>query len=217
MFLGQTGPFNRPGKLRKTASLFLQRDLKQQDGIRLQFQQQYWQPLVANKVYPDPYYGTNIESVPGYTADRRAVVQENNPFRAAWWYRTEFSLPSAEKSSHHWLQFQSINYKANIWLNGQLIADTNIIEGAYRLYNLDITQYAISGKTNCLALEIFPPKGMDLTITWVDWNPTPPDHGMGIWYDVFVRSTGPVNIENPHVITKLNLPSVDQAKLTISV
>lgn len=172
--------------------------------------------LVANKVYPDPYYGTNIESIPGYVADRKTVVPENSPFKAAWWYRTEFILPSGETDKHHWLQFQSINYKANIWLNGQLIADTNIIEGAYRLYNIDITKYATTDKANCLALEIFPPKGMDLTITWVDWNPTPPDHGMGIWYDVFVKSSGPVSIENPHVITKLNLPLVDQARLTIS-
>jgi exo-1,4-beta-D-glucosaminidase len=84
------------------------------------------------------------------------------------------------------INFHSINYSANIWLNGHLIADTSDIEGAYRLYNLNISPYAVAGEDNCLALEIFPPKGMDLTITWVDWNPTPPDRGMGIWYDVEV-------------------------------
>ena len=74
----------------------------------------------------------------------------------------------------------------------------------------------MAGKNNCLALEIFPPKGTDLTITWVDWNPTPPDRGMGIWYDVSIHSTGPVEIENTRIITKLNLPLTDLAKLTIS-
>ncbi len=172
--------------------------------------------LVENKVYPDPYFGTNIESIPGYTASRRGEVPENSPFKVAWWYRTVFSLPSDYKGMNSWLKFHSINYKANIWLNGHLIADTVSVQGAYRLYNLNITEFAVAGGKNCLALEIFPPKGKDLTITWVDWNPTPPDKGMGIWYDVSIHSTGPVAIENTKVVTKLNLPSTNVARLNIS-
>ena len=172
--------------------------------------------LVANKVYPDPYFGTNIDNLPGAITGRNREMPVGSPFKVAWWYRTEFKLPSEYKNKHTWLQFHSINYKANIWLNGKLVADTTSIEGAYRLFNLDISKEAIPGGNNCLALEIFPPKGMDLTITWVDWNPTPPDRGMGIWYDVAIYATGPVAIENPHVVTKLNLPSTDQARLTIS-
>jgi len=172
--------------------------------------------LVANKVYPDPYYGTNINDLPGIIPYPKREMPDGSPFKVAWWYRTEFKIPADYKKMHTWLQFHSINYKANIWLNGKLIADTTTIEGAYRLFNLDITKSAIPGENNCLALEIFPPKKMDLTITWVDWNPTTPDRGMGIWYDVAIRATGDVAIENPQVITKLNLPSTDQAKLTIS-
>jgi exo-1,4-beta-D-glucosaminidase len=172
--------------------------------------------LVGNKVYPDPYFGTNIESIPGYTSSRRGEVPENSPFKVAWWYRTVFSLPSDYKGRNAWLKFHSINYKANIWLNGHLIADTVSVQGAYRLYNLNITEFAVAGGKNCLALEIFPPKGKDLTITWVDWNPTPPDKGMGIWYDVSIHATGPVAIENTKVVTKLNLPSTSVARLSIS-
>jgi exo-1,4-beta-D-glucosaminidase len=172
--------------------------------------------LVANKVYADPYFGTNFNSLPGIIPYPKRDMPDGSPFKVAWWYRTEFKIPADYKKMHTWLQFHSINYKANIWLNGKLIADTTKIEGAYRLFNLDITKEALVGENNCLALEIFPPKGMDLTITWVDWNPTPPDRGMGIWYDVSVQATGDVAIENPHVVTKLNLPSTDQAKLTIT-
>lgn len=172
--------------------------------------------LVENKVYPDPYFGTNIQSIPGYIKDREKEIPGDSPFKVAWWYRTVFTLPADYKGKNTWIKFHSINYKANIWLNGHLIADTTTIEGAYRLYNLNITEFALAGEKNCLALEIFPPRGMDLTITWVDWNPTPPDRGMGIWYDVSVETTGPVAIEDPRVITKLNLPSNNQAKLTIS-
>jgi exo-1,4-beta-D-glucosaminidase len=172
--------------------------------------------LVANKVYPDPYYGTNIDNLPGIIPYPKRDMPDGSPFKVAWWYRTEFKIPVGYKKMHTWLQLHSINYKANIWLNGKLIADTTTIEGAYRLFNLDITKAAMPGENNCLALEIFPPKKMDLTITWVDWNPTTPDRGMGIWYDVAIRATGDVAIENPKVVTKLNLPSTDQAKLTIS-
>ncbi len=172
--------------------------------------------LVENKIYPDPFYGTNIETIPGYFSKRGGEIPDDSPFKASWWYRTKFTLPADFKGRNAWLKLHSINYKANIWLNGQLVADTNEIKGAYRLYDLNITGAALAGKDNCLALEIFPPKGNDLTITWVDWNPTPPDRNMGLWYDVSVSSTGPVSIDNPWVKTKLNLPSTDKASLTIS-
>lgn len=172
--------------------------------------------LVENKVYPDPYYGTNIQKIPGYIARRSGGIPDDSPFKSSWWYRTTFELPADFRSRNAWIKFHSINYKANIWLNGHLIADTMTVQGAYRLYNFNITEFALSGKENCLALEIFPPKGNDLTITWVDWNPTPPDRGMGIWYDIAVSSTGSVAIDNPKIVTKLNLPSTDKASLTIS-
>jgi exo-1,4-beta-D-glucosaminidase len=172
--------------------------------------------LVANKVYPDPYYGTNITDLPGTITGRGREMPEDSPFKVPWWYRTEFNLPANFKGKNIWLNFHSINYKANIWVNGKLVADTTQIEGAYRLFNLDISREALPGKKNCLALEIYPPKGMDLTITWVDWNPTPPDRGMGIWYDVSVSTTGSVAIENPYVVTRLNLPATDEARLTVT-
>jgi exo-1,4-beta-D-glucosaminidase len=172
--------------------------------------------LYANGQFPDPYYGTNFEKLPGYYKGFNVGMPENSPFRVPWWYRTVFNIPAEYQGKNMWLNFHSINYKANIWLNGKLVADTSEIEGAYRLFDLDITRYAEPGKDNCLALEIFPPKGMDLTITWVDWNPTAPDRAMGIWYDVFIKSTGSVAIKNPRVITDLDLPATDKANITIS-
>ncbi len=95
--------------------------------------------LVEDKVYPDPYFGTNIEKIPGYFSRRGGEIPENSPFKASWWYRTTFMLPAEFKGQNTWIKFHSINYKANIWLNGHLVADTSEIEGAYRLYNLNIT------------------------------------------------------------------------------
>jgi exo-1,4-beta-D-glucosaminidase len=168
--------------------------------------------LVANKVYADPYYGNNYFELPGV---RRWDKPEGNPFESSWWYRTEFDVPANYSGKHVWLNFHSINYRANLWVNGQKVADSAQIEGAYRLYTFDIAGYAKAGQKNCIALEIFPPKAFDLTISWVDWNPTPPDHGMGIWYDVTLTSSGTVAIDHPFVKTRLNLPLANLARLSV--
>jgi exo-1,4-beta-D-glucosaminidase len=168
--------------------------------------------LVANKVYPDPYYGNNYFELPGI---RRWDIPEGNPFESSWWFRSEFELPSAYSGKHVWLKFHSVNYRANLWVNGHKVADSTQMEGAYRLYAFDIAQFTEAGKKNCIALEIYPPKTFDLTISWVDWNPTPPDRGMGIWYDVTLSTSGSVAIDHPFVKTKLNLPSTNQAKLSV--
>jgi exo-1,4-beta-D-glucosaminidase len=168
--------------------------------------------LVANKVCPDPYYGNNYLELPGV---RRWDKPEGNPFESAWWYRTEFELPADYAGKQVWLNFHGVNYRANLWVNGQKAVDATELEGAYRLFSFDIARFVKPGQTNCLALEIQPPRGFDLSISWVDWNPTPPDHGMGIWYDVSLSASGPVHIEHPFVKTKLNLPATDQAKLTV--
>jgi exo-1,4-beta-D-glucosaminidase len=168
--------------------------------------------LVANKVYADPYYGNNYFELPGV---RRWDIPEGNPFESSWWFRTEFDLSENFSGKHVWLKFHSVNYRANLWINGKKVADSCQMEGAYRLYAFDIAQYTKVGQKNCLALEIFPPKTFDLTISWVDWNPTPPDKGMGIWYDVTLSNSGPVAIDHPFVKTKLNLPSTDQARLSV--
>jgi exo-1,4-beta-D-glucosaminidase len=106
--------------------------------------------LVENKVYPDPYFGTNILNVPGYIARRGGEIPDDSPFKSSWWYRTTFTLPADFKGQNTWIKFHSINYKANIWLNGNLVADTTTVEGAYRLYNFNITRFAQPGRENCL-------------------------------------------------------------------
>src|SRR5208282_1182045 len=72
------------------------------------------------------------------------------------------------------------------------------------------------GEVNALALEIFPPHAKDLAITFVDWNPMPPDKNMGLWRGVWISRTGPVAIRHPQVITKLDLPSTASAHLTLT-
>ncbi len=68
---------------------------------------------------------------------------------------------------------------------------------------------------NALAIEIFAPNKNDLAMTWVDWNPTPPDKDMGLWKDVYLTTSGDVSLRHPFVTSKLG-PGYKTASLTIT-
>lgn len=176
--------------------------------------------LVTDKTYPDPNYGTNLKSFPGMDYSSKGLfanqdMPEDSPFKCSWWYRTEFTSPVDAQRREHWLNFLGINYRANIWLNGQKIADASDVAGTYRAFEFNVTELLRPGNANALALEIFAPGKYDLGITWVDWNPTPPDKNMGIWKEVFLRSSGAVALRNPFVASKLD-SEYKSAELTIS-
>jgi exo-1,4-beta-D-glucosaminidase len=164
--------------------------------------------LVAAHVYPDPYFGTNLRSAPGVSYPigfnfSNAPMPDASPFRKSWWFRTEFKLPADYRGKTLWLGFDGINFRANVWLNGRQIAASDKLAGAWRLFEFDVTAAARPGGPNALAIEIFPPEPGDLAITFVDWNPLPPDKGMGPWRDVSITATGPVAIHYPVVTTHL--------------
>ncbi len=176
--------------------------------------------LVTDKTYPDPNYGTNLKSFPGMDYSDRTIfanqeMPEGSPFRCLWWYRTEFTVPLAEAGKSEWLNFLGINYRANVWINGQKVADAGEVAGTYRSFEFNVSKFLKPGKANALAVEVFAPAKDDLGITWVDWNPTPPDKNMGIWKEVFLTSSGKVAVRNPFVVSKLGA-EYKTAELTVS-
>ena len=97
--------------------------------------------LVDQGVYPDPYYGLNNLAIP------------EDLCRKDWWYRCSFAL-SEEILAKETLEllFNGINYKADIWFNGQKIGN---IAGAFIRGRFDITELAKA--ENTLAVHIYPP------------------------------------------------------------
>ena len=177
--------------------------------------------LVKHKVYPDPFFGTNLRTFPGVTYPIGAnfsniPMQPDSPFIIPWWYRKEFVVPASFKGKSIWLNFGGINYRANIWLNGKLLAKSDDVAGSWRTYEFNITDAALLGKTNVLAVQVFSPTDTDLAITFVDWNPAPPDKNMGIFRAVDITTSGPVAVRYPAVVSKVDSPANDKAHLTVT-
>jgi exo-1,4-beta-D-glucosaminidase len=182
--------------------------------------------LVADKTFPDPYFGMNLRSIPGTsypiaTNFAHQPIPDDSPFKCSWWYRTEFLLPPGfhDKNFHRknvWLHFAGINYRANVWVNGKQISDSALMAGAYRTFEFNITSALKPGGTNVLAVETFAPEPKDLAVNWVDWNPMPPDKDMGIWKDVYLSTSGPVTLRHGFVTSKVD-PGLDKAALSASV
>ncbi|MDI6849643.1 MAG: glycoside hydrolase family 2 TIM barrel-domain containing protein [Candidatus Saccharicenans sp.] len=159
--------------------------------------------LVENNVYGDVFFGKNLEKM------------KAEDFQTSWWYRTEFLLPAYPGRTRTFLELDGVNYRANIWLNGQKVAGATEVYGPFRRFRLDITGLARSGERNVLAIEVIPPARGEPTIGFVDWNPAPADNSLGLWRPVRIRQTGEVTIENPFVQTSLDTASLKEARLTI--
>src|SRR5580693_4344203 len=176
--------------------------------------------LVDDKTYPDPMFGLNLKKLPGMDHPDKTFfanqdMPEGSPFRCSWWWRTEFTLRPPSTGNHFWLHFPGINYRANVWVNGMKIADAKEVAGTFRTFEFDVTSALNLNGPNAVALEIFAPEKNDLGITWVDWNPTPPDKDMGIWKEVTLTSNGAVALRNAFARSKLDA-NYKSAELTLS-
>ena len=158
--------------------------------------------LVDNEVYTNIHMGDNFGKIP------------KEPFTVPWWYRKTFTIQSGENETQR-LVFEGINYRANVWLNGQIIASADTMEGCFRMFDFDVSEQIKQGE-NILAVEVIPPKDQELTIGFVDWNPWPADNNLGLWRPVKLVKSGAVAIKNLYVKPTLNTETLNEASLQIS-
>ena len=177
-------------------------------------------------VYPNLYFGKNLLT---------EVPQDL--YRQDWWYRTTFTAPAGLTTYR--LDFPGINYRADIWLNGHLVADARRIVGMYNHHDLDVTRWIAAGSANTLAVRVVPERalqdvdGVELADSWYDWinwrylgyqgpgknpangNSFVADRNAGIFKPVRLRAFGPVDIGAATVVTDLRLPDTSAARLTV--
>ena len=177
--------------------------------------------LVKSHALPEPFFGMNLRQFAGVTYPiggnfSNIAMQTDSPYAVSWWYRKHFAVPASYTGKRVWLNFKGINYRAAIWLNGKQIANSNDVAGAWRTYEFNVTDAVNVGADNTLAVQVWAPTENDLAITFVDWNPAPPDKNMGLWGEVYLAASGPVALRYPTVVSKLNLPANDRAQLTVT-
>ena len=181
--------------------------------------------MIDRGLYPDPDYGLNNLAIP------------ENLAHQDYWYRVEFKAPSAARGRRLTLTFEGVNYAAEAWMNGKELGG---FTGAFLRGKFDVTGLVAEKGTNALAVRVSPPPhpgtaneeslrggpgengGMEVldgptfaaAEGW-DWIPGIRDRDTGIWQDVTLTATGPVEIGDLNVIT--TLPKADRSEADIEI
>jgi exo-1,4-beta-D-glucosaminidase len=182
--------------------------------------------LQDDGTYPDLYYGKNLlDEVP------------QDLYKQDWWYRTSFTAPAGH--STYLLELPGINYRAEVWLNGRLVAGNTQIVGMHNAHELDVGRWLRPGESNTLAIKVTPERalqdinGVELADSWWDWinwnylgyqgpdkdvdrgNSFVSDRNAGIWKPVYLKVSGDMALGPSVVNTELPLPRTDSARLTV--
>lgn len=182
------------------------------------------------------YWNAGALPDPNYS-DNQLMISESF-FNSDFWYHNEFVIPSNFKGECMFLDFDGINWKAEVYMNGSKLGR---IEGAFTRARFDVSKHILAGEKNAIAVRIIknenigtikeqtaisPDKNGGImggdnpsyhaSVGW-DWIPTIRGRNIGIWNDVFLSSTGAVTIEDPFVYTNLNLPDTTSADINIEL
>ena len=155
--------------------------------------------------------------------DDNLMLASESFFNGDFIYRRSFNLPKEMMGKRVFLNFDGINWKAEVTLNG-----TNLgrIEGAFKRGKFDITPYLkqkgnelkvlIIANDNPGGVKVKTEKNTDYnggilgadnptfhaTIGW-DWISTIRGRDIGIWDDVYLTTSSDVTVSDPVVTTTL--------------
>lgn len=206
--------------------------------------------LVKNGVYPDPHFDMNNYKIPDVSDQFNSehdlikysyLPGKENPFKDPYWFKTEFKIPDNLKGKLVWLNFNGINYRGEVWVNGKKISSSTNMAGMFQRFKYNISDAVKKEGKNFIAVKIFQvdhpgkpgtqlkPLGAnrgpaedlfkDLTLKISGgWDCAMParDRNMGIYQDVYLSFSDAVDIINPYIITDLALPDTTKAFITVS-
>lgn len=178
----------------------------------------------------------NAGAIPDPNYDDNQLLISESFFNSDFWYSNEFAIPEEFEGRRLWLNFNGINWKADVYVNGRAAGR---IEGAFMRGKFDISDLIQPGKSNGLAVLVYKNDNIGVvkeqtalstdknggilggdnptfhaSVGW-DWIPTIRGRNTGIWNDVYLKATGPVTIEDPFVRTDLPLPDTSRADISI--
>lgn len=162
---------------------------------------------VAAGLEQDPNFGDNIHRVDRKKYDR------------SFWYRTTFRVPEDFTKELLWLNFNGVNRRAEIYLNG---VELGRLDGFMHRGRFNITDIARRDGDNVLLVLVHIPdtplanQGSPTYLSsggW-DWMPYVPGLNSGITDKVFLTNTGRVTIIDPWVRSDLHTKA--RADLSVS-
>ena len=165
----------------------------------------------------------NAGALPDMNHDDNLMLASESFFNGDFIYKRTFDMPEEMQGKRVLLNFDGINWKADVRLNG---TDLGRIEGAFKRGKFDITPF-LKDKDNELQVRIIAnanPGGVKVktekntdfnggllgadnptfhaTIGW-DWISTIRGRDIGIWDDVYLTASGGVTLSDPVVTTRL--------------
>ena len=135
----------------------------------------------------------------------RRITKENS-----LWYEREFSVPSSWKGQNIILHFGAVDWKAEVFVNGQLVGEH---KGGYDPFSYDITPYLNKSGKQKVVVKVFDatdnsmqPRGKQCIINSAIWY-TPVS---GIWQTVWLEPVNKTHIQDYYPVSNL-------AKSTLTV
>ncbi|MDR0818454.1 MAG: hypothetical protein LBN43_02625 [Oscillospiraceae bacterium] len=179
------------------------------------------------------YIDAGIVPNPLYDDNWNKLITRDDFFNFDFEYRAIFVLPERNPNERVTLNFDAINWKADVYVNGKKQQHGNrehSIEGAFIRRVFDITDSARFGETNVLEVLIIRndtpglvtfqglaegpgPNGgllgadnptLHASVGW-DWMPTIPGRNIGIYGEVYLTSGTGAEIIDPWIETKLGI------------
>ena len=165
----------------------------------------------------------NAGALPDMNHDDNLMMSSESFFDGDFIYKRSFDLPREMQGKRVFLNYDGINWKAVVTLNG---TEVGRIEGAFKRGKFDITPYLkeknnelevlIIANANPGGVKVKTEKNTDFnggilgadnptfhaTIGW-DWISTIRGRDIGIWDDVYLTTSSDVTVSDPVVTTTL--------------
>src|SRR5215472_13623915 len=124
------------------------------------------------------------------------------------WYRVHFTVPDSWAGDAVTLKFGSVNYMADVWLNGTYLG---YHEGGVTPFAFDPGIALVAGQDNVLAVRVYdPPKGTRLDV--VPWYFSDFWEYEGITAPVWLEASYPLHVVRADVV-----PHIDAADVSVVV
>lgn len=165
----------------------------------------------------------NAGALPDMNYDDNLMLSSESFFNGDFIYKSFFDLPKEMRGKRVFLNFDGINWKAVVTLNGNELGHIN---GAFKRGKFDITpllkeknnelQVLIIANANPGGVKVKTEKNTDFnggilgadnptfhaTVGW-DWISSIRGRDIGIWDDVYLTASSDVTVSDPVVTTKL--------------